>query len=179
MSLRHAVLGLLARRPSTGYELTQAFDLSLKASWHANHSQIYPELAKLEAADLAEVVGHGPRRSKTYAITPAGRVELRRWLVETEPDRSQRSESGLRLFLTPLLDPIDRRTTYRRDLTQVDTELAELERLRTEAQGAVGTQVFTPQIELGIRVNNVLRDWLHEQIEATTDDKRWPGGEDQ
>lgn len=176
MSLRHAVLGLLARRPSTGYELTQTFDRSLKTSWHASHSQIYPELAKLEAADLAEVVGHGPRRSKTYAITPAGRAELRRWLVETEPDRSQRSESGLRLFLTPLLDPIDRHAAYRRDLTQVETELAELEKLRTEAQGAVGPQVFTPQIELGIRVDNILRDWLHEQIEATTDDSRSPGG---
>lgn len=178
MSLRHAVLGLLARRPSTGYELTQTFDRSLRTSWHANHSQIYPELAKLEAASLAEVVGHGPRRSKTYAITPAGRAELRRWLVETEPDRSQRSESGLRLFLTPLLDPIDRHTAYRRDLAQVETELVELEKLRTEAQGAVGSRAFHPQIELGIRVNSTLRDWLHEQIEATTDDTRRPGGAD-
>ena len=94
MSLRHAVLGLLERRPSTGYELTRTFDTSLRASWHARHSQIYPELATLESAGLVEVVGRGPRRSKTYGITAAGRTELRRWLVEEEPDRSQRSESG-------------------------------------------------------------------------------------
>ena len=112
MSLRHAVLGLLERRPSTGYELTQTFDRSLRTSWQARHSQIYPELAKLEAAGLVEVVGHGARRSKTYAITPAGRAELRRWLVEAQPDRSQRNESGLRLFLTPLLGQADRRAAY-------------------------------------------------------------------
>src|SRR3954467_3793295 len=99
MSLRHAVLGLRARRPSTGYELTQAFDRSLRASWHASHSQIYPELARLAEADLVEVIGHGARRSKTYGITQAGRAELRRWLVEGQPDRSKRDESGLRLFL--------------------------------------------------------------------------------
>src|SRR3954471_12903343 len=152
MSLRYAVLGLLARRPSTGYELTQTFDRSLRSSWHARHSQIYPELAKLEAADLVEVVGHGARRSKTYAITEAGRAELRQWLVEAEPDRSQRSESGLRLFLTPLLDPADRQRTFERDLAHVEHELAELEALRADQTGAAEPEVFAPQVDLGVRI---------------------------
>ena len=167
MSLRHAVLGLLARRPSTGYELTRTFDRSLRSSWHARHSQIYPELARLEAADLVEVVGHGARRSKTYAITEAGRAELRQWLAVTEPDRSQRSESGLRLFLTPLLDPADRQATYERDLAHVDQELATLEGVRAEVRTAPEPEVFAPQIELGIRINTVLRDWLREQVQAS------------
>lgn len=172
MSLRHAVLGLLARRPSTGYELTRTFDRSLRTSWHARHSQIYPELAKLAAADLVTVVERGARRSKTYAITAAGRAELRRWLVEAAPDRSQRNESGLRLFLTPLLDPIDRRAVYQRDLAHVEEELASLEALRTAAQDAADPEVFAPQIELGIRVNDVLQGWLREQIDATDDADR-------
>jgi len=170
MSLRYAVLGLLARRPSTGYELTQTFDRSLRTSWQARHSQIYPELAKLEAADLVEVVGHGARRSKTYAITAAGRADLRRWLVETEPDRSQRSESGLRLFLTPLLDPADRQANFERDLAHVERELAVLEEVQAGVRSAAEPEVFGPQVELGIRVNNVLRDWLHEQIKASAAD---------
>ena len=170
MSLRYAVLGLLARRPSTGYELTQTFDRSLRTSWQARHSQIYPELAKLEAADLVELVGRGARRSKTYAITAAGRADLRRWLVETEPDRSQRSESGLRLFLTPLLDPADRQANYERDLAHVERELAVLEEVKAGVRSAAEPEVFGPQVELGIRVNNVLRDWLHEQIKASAAD---------
>jgi DNA-binding PadR family transcriptional regulator len=169
MSLRYAVLGLLARRPSTGYELTQTFDRSLRTSWNARHSQIYPELAKLEAANLVELVGRGARGSKTYAITDAGRTELRQWLVEAEPDRSQRSESGLRLFLTPLLDPADKQATYERDLAHVSRELTDLEKLRTEQLAAPEPQVFAPQVELGIRINTVLRDWLREQIRASSD----------
>jgi PadR family transcriptional regulator AphA len=167
MSLRYAVLGLLARRPSTGYELTQTFDRSLRTSWHARHSQIYPELAKLEAADLVEVVGHGARRSKTYGITATGRAELRRWLVEAQPDRSQRSESGLRLFLTPLLDPADRQATYERDLAHVEREVAALEEVLAGMRSAAEPEVFAPQVELGIRVDTVMRDWLREQIEAS------------
>ena len=170
MSLRYAVLGLLARRPSTGYELTQTFDRSLRTSWHARHSQIYPELAKLEAADLVEVIRHGARRSKTYGITATGHIELRRWLVDAEPDRSQRSESGLRLFLTPLLDPEDRQVAYERDLARVEQELAGLGGIEAGMQNAVEPEVFAPQVELGIRVNKVLRDWLHEQIQASAAD---------
>ena len=56
MSLRHAVLGMLSVNSCTGYELTQWFDSSLQHAWHASHSQIYPELAKLQTEALAEVV---------------------------------------------------------------------------------------------------------------------------
>ena len=169
MSLRFAILGLLARRPSTGYELTQTFDRSLRTSWHASHSQIYPELGKLERAGLAEVVGRGARRSKTYGLTVAGHEELRRWLVEDEPDRSQRNESGVRLFLTPLLESADRRTAYGRDLSHIEDELHALVQLRAQLGAAGEPEAFAPQIELGLRLNTVIRDWLRERIEDAAD----------
>jgi DNA-binding PadR family transcriptional regulator len=165
VSLRYAILGLLARRPSTGYELTLTFDRSLRTSWHASHSQIYPELGKLERAGLVEVVARGARRSKTYGLTGPGRDELRRWLVEAEPDRSQRNESGVRLFLTPLLSATDRRISYDRDLRHVQAELDDLEQLRDQLRGSEVPEAFGPQIELGIRVNTVIRDWLTEQVD--------------
>ena len=97
--------GCSAVDPCTGYELTQWFDSSLSNAWHASHSQIYPELAKLEAEGLVEVVGEGARRCKTWAVTDAGREELRRWLIETEPNRAQRNETALRWFLVFRLEP--------------------------------------------------------------------------
>lgn len=163
MSLRHAVLGLLAREPSTGYELARRFELSLRAAWHASHTQIYPELAKLEQAGLAEVVGHGARRSKTYALTDAGHDELRRWLVEQAPDRSQRHESALRLFLGQLLDPADRHRVFERDVAYVEEQQAELLALRERLEP---DEPFAPQIELALRTNAVLLEWLREQVEA-------------
>jgi DNA-binding PadR family transcriptional regulator len=166
MSLRHAILGLLARQPSTGYELARMFDLSLRTTWHASHSQIYPELARLEGLGLVEVVGHGPRRSKTWAVTSQGQEELRRWLLEEDPDRSQRNESGVRLFLTLLLAPEDRRPAFERDLAYVEQQLVELEGLREQVRSGDGSEPFAPQIELGLRVNREIRNWLREQVEA-------------
>jgi PadR family transcriptional regulator AphA len=167
MSLRHAILGLLARQPSTGYDLARLFDLSLRTTWHASHSQIYPELARLEEAGMVEVVGHGPRRSKTWAITDRGSEELRRWVVEEEPDRSVRNESGVRLFLTLLLPPADRRTAFARDLDRVEADLQQLTEIRELTEASGRDEPFAPQVDLGLRINQVIGAWLREQIAAT------------
>ena len=98
MSLRHALLGLLAAAPASGYELTKQFEMSLGNAWGARHSQIYPELRRLAEEGLLEAGDEGARGRKEYTITPDGRAELRRWLVDTEPDRSARNEPLLRVF---------------------------------------------------------------------------------
>ena len=167
MSLRHAVLGMLSVTSCTGYELTQWFDSSLQHAWHASHSQIYPELAKLETEGLAEVVEEGARRSKTYAVTDAGKDELRRWLLETEPNRAQRNETALRWFLVFRLEPEQRRAVLERELAFVETA-AEQRRVLAEQLDAEGkTGGFRPVLELGARVDPAMIGWLREQIEAT------------
>jgi PadR family transcriptional regulator AphA len=163
MSLRHAVLGLLATQPSTGYELTNRFDVSLANAWHASHSQIYPELARLEEAGMVEVVGEGARNSRTFGITPAGREELRRWLVETEPNRAQRNETAVRWFLVALLDPADRRAVLERELEHADA-YAEMLREVSERIAAIDGHPFAPTVDLGLRTTAVMRDWLGEQL---------------
>ena len=51
MSLRHALLALLDATPMTGYTLAKHFDQSAAFVWHAPHSQIYPELRRMAAAE--------------------------------------------------------------------------------------------------------------------------------
>ncbi|MFA4928114.1 MAG: PadR family transcriptional regulator [Patulibacter sp.] len=170
MSLRHAVLGLLAIKPSTGYELTQRFDLSLSHAWQASHSQVYPALAKLETDGLVEVLSEGARRSRTWGITPAGRNELRDWLVESEVDRGQRNESGVRWFLFQLLDPADRREVIEREIEYTERTAAMLGSLagRTDDPNPL-----EPSIDLGQRINAVMLEWLHDQLDGLPgDDER-------
>lgn len=172
MSLRHAILGLLAIQPSTGYELTQRFDLSLAHAWHASHSQVYPELAKLETEGFAEVLAEGPRRSRTWGITDAGRTELRHWLVETEVHRGQRNESGVRWFLFQLLDPADRRAVIEREIAYVEQSGAMLDALVADkaAKRPDDPSPLAPSIDLGQRINGVMLEWLHDQLAALDDD---------
>jgi PadR family transcriptional regulator AphA len=172
MSLRHAMLGLLAAEPATGYELTRKFDKSLRNAWHASHSQIYPELAKLEDEGLVEVIAEGARNSRTWALTDAGRQELRHWLVEVEPSRQQRSESALRAFLAPrLLEPGDARAALERDLRDVRAQLEQLEAIKKAIDEAGVESPFEPAVDLGLRMTPVMEGWLRDQIAALPEPK--------
>lgn len=105
MSLKHALLGLLAKGPASGYELTKEFELSLANVWSARHSQIYPELRRMADHGWLEVGDEGSRGRKEYRITDTGRAELRHWLTEVAPERSGRNESMLRVFFLWTLEP--------------------------------------------------------------------------
>lgn len=99
VSLRHALLATLTAEPMTGYDLIRYFDGTAQFVWHAPHSQIYPELRRMEQAGLVEVqvVPRGERAEKRiYSITDAGFSELRSWLAGINPYQQERDASRLR-----------------------------------------------------------------------------------
>src|SRR4029450_5254230 len=94
------VLGLLALRPRSGYEIKAFVDRSTRFFWAASYGQIYPELRKLADARLIEGRSRprGGRKRTEYRLTTAGRKELRAWL-EIEPEVYEfRDEGLLKLF---------------------------------------------------------------------------------
>lgn len=106
--LGYALLGVLARKPSSGYDLIRYMEEPIGFFWHARRSQIYPELARLEEAGLVShtVVEQQDRPDKkVYQITPAGLDTLRRWT--TQPARAQpdRDEFMLKIYSLWLADP--------------------------------------------------------------------------
>ena len=73
MSLSHALLGLLAVAPASGYELTKEFERDLgRYAWQAGHTSIYPELGKLAARGLVHVTHEG-RGARAYDTARPGR----------------------------------------------------------------------------------------------------------
>jgi DNA-binding PadR family transcriptional regulator len=91
MSVPLALLGLLEREPSHGYELKRDYDTFFGGSKPLPFGQVYATLGRL-ARDGKVVAkdsepGGGPDRRR-YVITEAGRQELDRWLtapIEPEP----------------------------------------------------------------------------------------------
>lgn len=55
-TLGYAILGLLSRERLSGYDLTRGMRGRVGNFWSAKHSQIYPELARLEEG--------GPRHAR-------------------------------------------------------------------------------------------------------------------
>ena len=78
-TLGYALLGLLAREQLSGYDLAQKLKMPVGFFWTARHSQIYPELARLEREGLVtfhEVPQRGKPDKKIYSLTEAGREEV-------------------------------------------------------------------------------------------------------
>ena len=77
----YAILGLLAVRPFTTYEIAQQMDRALGHFWPRARSKIYEEPKKLVARGLARAKAeqHGRRPRTVYSITPKGRRTLSEW----------------------------------------------------------------------------------------------------
>jgi DNA-binding PadR family transcriptional regulator len=83
-----AILGLLDREPSHGYELKRDYDAYFSRGRPLPFGQVYATLARL-TRDGKTIVGEaepgaGPDR-KRYTITESGRIEVETWLAEPIP----------------------------------------------------------------------------------------------
>lgn len=164
MSLRHALIGLLADEPASGWDLSRRFQDVLGSVWPAGHPQIYGELRKLHEAGLIEVAAEGPRGRTAYRATEAGVAEVRRWLTSTEPDHTIRLEALLRSaffwLMTPaeLADYLDREAAYYRAVAAKYRHLA-----AAKDRGEYGTgpqsQSLRMTVEAALRVTGALNDW--------------------
>ncbi|MGP8059212.1 MAG: PadR family transcriptional regulator [Acidimicrobiales bacterium] len=178
MSLRHGLLDLLAGEPMSGYDLTRYFAASLGNVWPAQHSQIYPELAKLAADGLIIQTGEGPRGRKVYETTPAGIEELQSWLRDTQPDYSIRFEAQLRIFALWVLPPDEAlqclardRVEYVRHLEQIDQALATVDWGATSV-----TRSSRLTIEFGRRLYTALIEWIDWAADQVVAGTLKPGG---
>jgi DNA-binding PadR family transcriptional regulator len=86
MSVRHALLALLAEGPKYGLQLREEFEARTGEVWPLNVGQVYTTLQRLERDGLVEsddTARDGPQ--KTFLITADGEAELAGWL-RTPPD---------------------------------------------------------------------------------------------
>lgn len=83
-NLKYAILGLVCKSPTTGYEISKEFNGRIANFWFANHSQVYPELNRLleEGAISCETVLQGEKmEKKVYSITEAGKKDFMDWMM--------------------------------------------------------------------------------------------------
>ncbi len=106
-TLGYAILGLLARESLSGYDLMNRMRERVGFFWQARHSQIYPELARLEEGELIShrvVEQQGRPDKKVYTITDAGLGALKEWIVEPPGLRPTRDELVLKAYSLWLAD---------------------------------------------------------------------------
>lgn len=96
----YGLLGMLASRPWTGYELTQQVRRSLRFVWPTSAGHLYREQRRLVELGWASVEQEpaGRRSRKRYAITPEGREALAGWLATAPDEPHFQVEGVLRAF---------------------------------------------------------------------------------
>ncbi len=96
----HAVLGLLAIRPWTGYELAKQAERSLRFAWPKSERLLYSEPKKLVEHGLATAMQEsvGQRDRTVYTITQEGRAALTAWMVTSPQPPVMEAEALLRLL---------------------------------------------------------------------------------
>jgi DNA-binding PadR family transcriptional regulator len=137
-TLGMAILGSLARAPLTGYEITRSVKGVLHYFWHASHSQVYPELARLESAGLVQVEHipqHGKPDQKRYTPTQAGRDALATWLVGPLEATSRRSEIAVRAYCSAYAAPQQAGAMFARQASAHTQRLAQFEAYRAHLDG--------------------------------------------
>jgi DNA-binding PadR family transcriptional regulator len=136
MSIKYAMLGLIAEQPMHGYRLKEAFDERLSTFWGLSTAQVYQTLNALERAGLlasrGEQIGSRPAR-RIYTLTDAGTRALERWLdgIRVPWARPFRADVLLRLMfvrevdIARLSDALDR---HEHDLLHLCGRVARLPR---------------------------------------------------
>jgi DNA-binding PadR family transcriptional regulator len=167
-TLGHALLGVLAEGPRTGYGLVRHLAQSIGYAWPASHSQVYPELARLREAGLIREGAAAPRGGRAYELTAAGLEEVRRWLRETEPSRTVRDEAALRLFFLWLLDPAEAQEYLRGEAERARARLEEFELIaEQEDPDSAKTRAYRTALRLGIHSARARLAWAEEALAAS------------
>ena len=103
----YAILGLLAIRDWTTYELALQMERSTRPIWAAARSMVYDEPKRLVRLGLAQARTEtaGLRTRTWYSITPAGRAALRGWLAEPGAPPAMQFEGLLKVLLADTSQP--------------------------------------------------------------------------
>jgi DNA-binding PadR family transcriptional regulator len=178
MSLRHGLLDLLASEPKSGYDLSRYFEVSMGNVWPAQHSQIYPELAKLAAEGLITQTGAGPRGRKLYQTTPKGIEVLRAWMRDSDPDYSVRDEALLRIFCLWVLPRDEALAHLERDRAEYVRHLEMIEKVLANKDWGADQIARSSRlsIEFGRRFYTTLIEWIDWAADQVRGGTLEPGG---
>jgi DNA-binding PadR family transcriptional regulator len=182
----YAVLGLLALRSWTTYELAKQVQRSLGWFWPRAERKLYEEPKRLVADGLvesqAEMTGARPRT--VYTITRRGRTALRRWLDDPPAAPVLEFEGMVKVFFADGGTLEQLRATLTSIAETAELRLAELDAKVDEI--ARGEAPFSERWHLnalGLRFmldhERAIADWARWALEQTsswrssTDPGKW------
>jgi DNA-binding PadR family transcriptional regulator len=134
MSIRQALLSLLANEPMYGYQLRSEFEARTGATWPLNVGQVYTTLTRLDRDGLVERAGSDDEAHEVYRLTDEGRREVANWFATpVDRERPPRDELAIKLAIAVTVPGIDVRGVIQAQRTDTVRALQEYVRLKAGA----------------------------------------------
>ncbi|WP_147918948.1 helix-turn-helix transcriptional regulator [Ruania zhangjianzhongii] len=157
-----ALLGLLAERPMTGWELVAEARSRVGSFWTIQRSQVYRELAALQKGGLAESLPPEARGRRRYRITSDGRAAYHAWVQSMPGEENVRIPFLLSVAFAGDI-PTDRFAELvadqrRRHAQQLQQYQALHEQLSTDTSPVGRSRLAT--LALGIEYERAALTWL-------------------
>jgi PadR family transcriptional regulator, regulatory protein AphA len=169
------ILGMLAARPRSGYEIKQLVDNSARFFWAASYGQIYPELKRLEKDGLisGSDSAQGARQRTVYKLTAAGKRAAHEWIDRPPKVFELRDEGLLELFFAGSIDPARTPEIARERAAKAAASAAELRSLeeQIEQKGQHEGPELKPDagsmtvLRYGIEMNEWVAAWFERAAE--------------
>jgi len=163
------ILGMLAARPRSGYEIKGLVDTSTRFFWAASYGRIYPELKRLEREGLVTGTdaSQGDRRRTVYELTAEGRNVVGEWVADPPEVYELRDEALLKLFFAGVTDPARaaeiarERAAHSREIAARLTELEEMHDRGDEPGPPASPDAGSLTVlRYGIEMNDWIADWF-------------------
>jgi DNA-binding PadR family transcriptional regulator len=168
--LGFALLGLLARGPLSGYDIASQLKHGVGPFWQARHSQIYPELARLQADGLvthARVEQLDRPDKKVFSVLPAGLAALADWVIAPFEGQQVRDELTLRAYSVWLADAAAAAALFRSHARRHGEQLAVYEAFRVDMEQTCGPRLWQPHTPEFATHATLQRGLAHERELAT------------
>jgi DNA-binding PadR family transcriptional regulator len=176
-TLEHALLGLAAQQPRSGYDFKTLFESTALRQFSSSPGSIYPALKRLEGRGLLasrKEPGAGDRSRRIYEVTPKGKQALRSWLEHPATVGELRLDLRLPLLRFSLFGsinmPMDKAVSFLEGLiaaakqfqVELNPSVSELARLQDPYPGLA--------LDHGIRGLKELQEWSRSAIERLKGD---------
>ncbi len=155
-----SLLGFLHERPMSGWDLFTTAQVLIGDFWTVTRSQVYRELASMEAAGLVVAGPPGPRERRPYEISDAGRAAFDEWLRRPPGSEQIRYPLLLTIAFGRHLPPGRLADFVAEHHTIHKERLAGYRSLRAEA-GENFDPFAAATLDFGIRYESAVLDWFN------------------
>jgi len=178
MSLPHIILGMLRKKPKSGYDLKKELENVIHYFWEADISRIYRSLGDMQKKGWVEfetVIQEDSPNKKVYTLTRDGRRELEKWLAEPGKPTSTHNPFLAQLHFSDAIPIETQLQVMKARLATLKEEILELERRAAIhnlpvplTKNALGEGVIREQfsLEYGVRKYQFEIEWTENIIEV-------------